>query len=114
VCPVGAVSKTTTEKFIERTSLETKDTTNYFWPGDLEMNLEWVLVSLHDFGVAHGLVNSRKCIEEFLHYILRHSRLTLNSIKKFIRELIVTNIWIYFLNKTKQLLITTHTHLLFR
>ena len=65
VCPVGAVSKTTTEKFIPRTNLRNKG----MWasqPGTIDHRV--VMSILHDFGVAHGFVYSRECAQELVHY----------------------------------------------
>lgn len=73
--PVGAVSKTTTEKFIPFTSLEAEV------DSDAERG-ERQLSSLrsgrrtavpHDLGVAHGLVNAREGAHGLLHHLLAHA-----------------------------------------
>lgn len=76
VCPVGAVSKTTTEKFIPFTNLVGPGVGGGEFSGATCGVLAPQLAprSPHHLGVAHGLVDAGEGAHGFLHHLLAHAQ----------------------------------------
>lgn len=92
VWPVGAVSNTTTEKFIPFTNLfqqvikdtklnKTSPTTSFY----ISNFYLCIYFSPHDLCVAHSLVNARESTHGFLHHFLAHAEHVV-LLKEFIRQ----------------------------